>query len=79
MPTDLQTSLSPSQRDAILELGSRGSGGLFDPLVMSQLFVLGLVEVRNEDRRLVLTERGRLAYDVFMAGGGGKAVPQKPK
>jgi hypothetical protein len=55
--------LSPLHKAALRELASRGSGGRFDQHVMSELFVLELVTVRNEDRRLVLTERGREAYD----------------
>jgi hypothetical protein len=55
--------LSNLQREAILELGSRGSGGEFDPVVMSQLLTLGVVEIHSKDRRLVLTELGRRAFD----------------
>ena len=65
MLIDSQLSLSTAQCEAILELGSRGSGGSFDPQAMSELFDLGLIEVRNEDRRVVLTERGQMAYAVF--------------
>lgn len=54
--------LTEAQCEAIVELGSSGSGGLLDPLAMSQLFVLGLVDVRSNDRRVVLTERGRAAF-----------------
>lgn len=64
MPTDQlpPLALTAAQREALVELGTRGSGGSFDALAMSQLFVLGLVEVRSEDRRLVLTERGRQVF-----------------
>jgi hypothetical protein len=55
-------SLSSPHRDAILELGSRGSGGQFDVAVMCELMSLGFVEIRSQDRRLMLTERGRGAY-----------------
>jgi len=58
----VQIPLTQEQRKAILELGSRGSGGRFDFTVMSQLFTLGIVEIRSIDRRLVLTERGRQVY-----------------
>jgi len=54
--------LPESHRAAILELGSRGSGGNFDSIVMSSLLTLGFVEIRSSDRRLMLTERGRAAY-----------------
>jgi hypothetical protein len=54
--------LSMLQREAILELGSRGAGGDFDPVVMSQLLTQGIVEIRSKDRRLVLTELGRRAF-----------------
>ncbi len=32
--------LTGSQRDAIIELGSRGAGGEFDQMVLSQLFAI---------------------------------------
>jgi hypothetical protein len=57
--------LSDPHRAAILELGSRGSGGEFEPAIMSSLFTLGFVEIRSRDRRLVLTECGRQAYAEF--------------
>ena len=56
-------SLTTPQQEALEELGRRGSGSSFDPPAMSQLFILGLVEVRNEDRRLVLTARGRQIFE----------------
>lgn len=59
---DLKQPLSEAQNRAILELGSRGSGGSFDQTIMSQLFSLGMIEVRNEDRRVVLTNLGREIY-----------------
>jgi len=55
--------LSPRERDALLELGKRGSGGDFDQIALSKLFVLGLVEVSSKSRRLVLTSTGREVYD----------------
>ncbi len=54
--------LTESGRIAIVELGSRGSGGNFDPVVMSSLLTQGFVEIRASDRRLILTERGKAAY-----------------
>ena len=60
MPTDqLPPVLTPAQREALVELGTRGSGGSFDASAMSQLFALGLVDVPSENRALALTERGR--------------------
>ena len=53
MPSSAEL-LSIAHAEAILELGRRGSGGQFDQRVMSQLFALGLIEVRNEDRALML-------------------------
>ena len=50
--------VSTPHAEAILELGRRGSGGRFDQQVMSELFALGLIEVRNEDRRVALTRQG---------------------
>jgi hypothetical protein len=57
-----QTELTAAQREAILELGSRGAGGSFDQSAMSELFALGMIEVRNDDRRVALTQRGRAIY-----------------
>ena len=68
MSTDSKAWLSPEQCAAIVELGSRGSGGMFDQQVMSQLFVLQMIEVRNEDRRVGLTDRGREAYQILISG-----------
>jgi hypothetical protein len=62
--------LTGPQRDAIIELGSRGAGGEFDPQAMSQLFAMGLVEVRNADRRLGLTERGRAVFRLLVRAMG---------
>jgi hypothetical protein len=68
MPDDIPpTTLSDSHRAALLELGSRGSGGQFDPLVMSSLFTLGFVEISSRDRRLVLTAEGRRVYQALRA------------
>lgn len=58
----VQIPLTQEQREAIVELGSRGSGGRFDHVILSQLFTLGIVEIRSVDRRLVLTERGRKVF-----------------
>jgi hypothetical protein len=54
--------LNRPQRQSICELGSRGPGGSFDPIVMSALYTAGLVTVGEDDRRVKLTELGRLAY-----------------
>ncbi len=54
--------LTSSQRGAILELGRRGSGGEFDETVLSDLFSLGLIEVRSQDRTVRLTERGQRLF-----------------
>ena len=60
--SESQVQLTAAQNDAICELGSHGSGGSFDPSIMSQLLSLGMIEVRSEDRRVVLTARGRAVY-----------------
>ena len=54
--------LSPDERATLLKLGIKGPGGNFDQIAMSKLFALGLVEVRADDRRLILTEAGRETY-----------------
>jgi hypothetical protein len=68
--SSLAAAFSPLHKAALRELASRGAGGRFGQQVMSELFVLGLVTVRNEDRRLVLTERGRNVHDEI----GGRGV-----
>jgi hypothetical protein len=72
MATNVLAALTVPQRAAILELGSRGAGGEFDQMTLSQLFAMGLIEVRNADRRIGLTERGQLAYRA-LAGGNSPA------
>jgi len=62
-------SLPLSQCAAIVELGNRGPGGEFDPVVMSSLLTQGFVDINSNDRRLVLTERGRLAYQILRKVG----------
>jgi hypothetical protein len=58
MATSSHEILSAPHAEALLELGRRGPGGNFDQQVMSELFALGLIEVRNEDRRIGLTNGG---------------------
>jgi hypothetical protein len=50
------------QRQAIIELGERKSGGGFNQLALSELFAAGMVDVRSADHRIVLTNRGERAY-----------------
>ncbi|MBI3860394.1 MAG: hypothetical protein HY290_00710 [Planctomycetia bacterium] len=64
---DGHVALTESQCEALCELGSRGAGGNFDQRAMGKLFELGLVEV-DANRRLVLTESGRRAYQRLIAG-----------
>ncbi len=52
--------LTPAQHATLLELSDCGSGGSFDEKAICDLFNMGLVEVRNEDRRVALTPRGKL-------------------
>jgi hypothetical protein len=52
--------LTPAQHATLLELDSHGSGGSSDQEAICELFDMGLVEVRNEDRRVGLTARGKL-------------------
>jgi hypothetical protein len=68
MSTDSQELLSTAHAEAILELGRRGSGGRFDQQVMSQIFALGLIEVRHEDRRVALTDRGWQVFEELTRG-----------
>ena len=51
--------LSAEQQKALLELDSRGSAGSFDQKAINELFVMGLVEIRN--RRIALTAAGERA------------------
>ena len=62
MSTSSEEVLSTAHSEAIVELGRRGPGGQFDQKVMAELFALGLIEVRNEDRKLGLTALGQRAY-----------------
>jgi superfamily II helicase len=56
---DLADRLSIVHQEALLELASRGSGGSFDQQALSELFSMGLVEVRSG--RVAMTEAGRAA------------------
>src|SRR6185295_19132084 len=68
--------LSSLQRETIIELGSRGSGGNFNQTALSELFGLALVEVRSADRRLALTNAGRQVYlDLLVALGPRSLAP----
>src|SRR5262249_23782309 len=53
---------TPRQRQAIIELGQRKSGGGFNQLALSELFAAGMVDVHPADHRIVLTNRGVRAY-----------------
>src|SRR5262249_22209077 len=46
--------LSEIKRENLLLPGHKGAAGNFDQIAMANLFTLGLVEVRNSDRRLAL-------------------------
>ena len=63
----METQLSVSERQTLLELGRRGARANFDQDAMSKLFALGLVEVRSVDRQLVLTTEGRHVYARIVA------------
>ena len=53
---------TPRQRQAIIELGERESGGGFNQLALAELFAAGMVDIRPADHRIVLTNRGERAY-----------------
>ena len=76
MTVEMKTAsdLSFAECGALLTLASRGASASFDQEAMSQLFVLGLVEVQSEDRRLVLTPQGRIAYAYLTAHQKADAV-----
>lgn len=61
-----KSELTARQREAILQLGTRGSNGSFDPRTLSELFSLELIEVRPIDRRVVLTARGQHVYEELL-------------
>ncbi len=77
----MQTQLSERERDALLLLGQRGAGGDFDQVAMARLFILGLIEVRTTDRRLVLTDEGREVFALLSVApkstAGGPSVKSK--
>jgi hypothetical protein len=57
---------------AILEVGARRLCDDVDLIVMSGLVERGFMAVRSADRRLVLTERGRRAYEELRVGRGSR-------
>lgn len=54
--------LSVREFTTLIKFGRRGAGGDFDQGALSKLFSLGMIEIRSEDRRAALTERGACAY-----------------
>jgi len=71
----VETLLSAREKDALLHLGDEGAGGNFDQIAMCKLVAMGMVEVRSQDRRLILTEAGREAYLLLKAA----IQPRRPK
>jgi len=70
----MEAHLSPREREALLQLGDQGSGGDFDQIAMSKLFILGLVEIQSKDRRLILSKAGCEAYSAVRAGMTGRPI-----
>jgi len=62
MSRDVHSALSTEQLAAITKLATRGAGGSFNQAVMCELFSLGMIEVRNDDRRVALTSSGLKVY-----------------
>jgi len=56
-------------RIAIQEVGARRLCEEVDLIVMSSLVDMGMIAVRDRDRRLVLTDTGRRAYQNLQSGG----------
>jgi hypothetical protein len=51
------------ERRTILQIGDGNSSEPIDTRVLVRLIAAGLIYVRPEDRRLVLTESGQRTYD----------------
>ena len=58
----MDNDLSPRHWQILTELATNRSGGRFDSPTLCELFSLGLVEIRPDDRRLILSERGKKKY-----------------
>ncbi len=62
----LMEALSIAQKEALLELGSRGPGARLDMQALFGLVDAGMVEV-DDARRTALTARGQMAYALLTA------------
>jgi len=69
MQVEMKTAsdLSVAECGALLTLGLRGASASFDQEAMSHLFVDGMIEVSNANRRVVLTQQGGIAYAYLTA------------
>ncbi len=61
MQATRQLPLTVEQKEALLELGSRGPGARLDSQALCGLVDAGMIEV-DDTRRTVLTARGETAY-----------------
>jgi len=61
MPATRQLPLTVEQKEALLELGSRGPGAEVDPESLCGLARADMVQV-NKARRAALMARGEMAY-----------------
>jgi len=55
-------SLSRHQCEAILDLGDGNLDGSFDPSILFELFSMGIIEVYDDEPRVMLTEQGQQVF-----------------
>ena len=60
--------LTQSERETLLQFSRSGPGGTLDQEALARLFTLGMIELRQTDRRLVMSEDGRRVCDLLKSG-----------
>ena len=69
--------LTQSECETLLQFSRSGPGGTLDQQALARLFALGMIELRQTDRRLVMTEEGQRVCDLLKDGWRPKGNGQK--
>jgi hypothetical protein len=60
--------LTQSECETLLQFSRSGPGGTLDQQALARLFTLGMIELRQTDRRLVMTEEGQRVCELLKDG-----------
>jgi hypothetical protein len=69
--------LTQNECETLLQFSRSGPGGTLDQQALARLFTLGMIELRQTDRRLVMSEEGRRVCDLLKGGWRPKDNVQK--